>query len=216
MRPLKNVSAYNVMYSKTVKAILSDTYVDEIQGGGDCIKDLETFKTEAEIIMKRGGFALHKWHSNVASLESISNENVNDSDGKLSSASRTNGRILGVPWNKERDTLRIEFTPCIQVNEPITKRKILSAINSVYDLLGWASPISVTAKIIFSEICLRNVGWGHLIPEDIQKRWNAWVQTFSEMSFLTVPRCVTTQDYQQVYLHGFVTLTRLLFALPYT
>ena len=55
MRPLKNVSAYNVMYSKTVKAILSDTYVDEIQGGGDCIKDLETFKTEAEIIMKREG-----------------------------------------------------------------------------------------------------------------------------------------------------------------
>ena len=23
------------------------------------------------------------------------------------------------------------------------------------------------------------------------------------MSFLTVPRCVTTQDYQQIYLHGF-------------
>ena len=101
MRPLKNVSVYNVMYSKTVKAILSDTYVDEIQGGGDCIKDLETFKTEAEIIMKQGGFALHRWHGNVASLESISNENVNDSDGKLSSASTHNGRILGVPWNKE-------------------------------------------------------------------------------------------------------------------
>ena len=61
------MSAYNVMYSKTVKAILSDTYVDEIQGGGDCIKDLETFKTEAEIIMKQGGFALHRWHGNVAS-----------------------------------------------------------------------------------------------------------------------------------------------------
>ena len=140
---------------------------DDIQGGGDCIKDLETFKTEAEIIMKQGGFALHRWHGNVASLESISNENVNDSDGKLSSASRTNGRILGVPWNKERDTLRIEFTPYMQVNEPITKRKILSAINSVYDLLGWASPISITAKITFSEICLRNFGWDHLIPEDI-------------------------------------------------
>ena len=24
-----------------------------------------------------------------------------------------------------------------------------------------------------------------------------------EISFLTVPRCITTQDYQQVYLHGF-------------
>ena len=100
MRPLKNVCAYNVMCPKTVKALLNDTCVDDIQGGGHCIKDLETFKTEAEIIMKRGGYALHKWHSNVASLESISNENVNHSNSKLSSASRTNGRILGVPWNK--------------------------------------------------------------------------------------------------------------------
>ena len=172
----KHVSAYYVMYPKTVKALLNGTYVGDIQGGGDCIKELETFKTEAEIIMKQGGFALHKWHSNATSLESISNENVNDSDGKLSSASRTNERILGVPWNKKRDTLRIEFGPCMQVNEPITKRKILSAINSVYDLLEWASPISITAKIIFSEICLRNVGWDHLIPEDIQKRWSAWVK----------------------------------------
>ena len=154
----KHVSAYSVMYPKTVQALINDTYVDDIQGGGDCIKDLETFKTEAEIIMKQGRFALHKWHSNITSLESISNEIVNNGDGKLSPASRTNGRILGVSWNKERDTLRIEFTPCMQVKEPITKRKILSATKSVYDLLGWTSPISITAKIIFSEICLRNFG----------------------------------------------------------
>ena len=180
------------------------------QGGGDCIKDLETFKSEIESIMKQGGFALHKWHSNVTSLESISNEIVNDSDGKLLPASRTNERILGVPWNKERDTLRIEFTPCMQVKEPITKRKILSAIKSAYNFLGLASPISITAKIIFSEICLRHLGWDHLIPEDIQKRWNAWVKTFSERSFLTVPRCVTTQDYQQVYLSGFADPTKVV------
>ena len=114
--------------------------------------------------MKQGVFVLHKWHSNITSLQPISNEIVYDSNGKLSPDSRTNGRILGVSWNKERDTLRIEFTPCMQVKEPITKRKILSAINSVYDFLGWASPISITIKIIFSEIFLRNAGWVHLIP----------------------------------------------------
>ena len=100
--------------------------------------------------MKQGEFTLHKWHSNVTSLELISNETVNNGDSKLSSASRTNGRILGVPWNKERDTLRIEFTPCMQVKEPITKRKFLSGINSVYDLLGWASPISTELSRLFS------------------------------------------------------------------
>ena len=56
----RHVSAYNVMYPETVNALLNDTYVDDIQGGGDCIKDLETFKAEPKIIMKQGGFALHK------------------------------------------------------------------------------------------------------------------------------------------------------------
>ena len=55
----KYMSVYNVVYPKTVKALLNGTYVDDIQGSGDCIKDLGTFKTEAEIIMKQGGFALH-------------------------------------------------------------------------------------------------------------------------------------------------------------
>ena len=95
------MSAYNVMYPKTVKALLNDTYVDDIQDGEGCIRALETLKTEAEIIMKQREFTLHKWCSNVTSLESISNENVNDSDCKLSPASRTNGRILRVPWIKK-------------------------------------------------------------------------------------------------------------------
>ena len=90
------------------------------------------------------------------------------------------------------------------------QKKNLLAINSVYNLLGWASPISITAKIIFSKVCLRNVGWDHLIPEDIQKRWNIWVKTFSEMIFLTVQCCITTQDYQQVYLQGFANASKVV------
>ena len=90
------------------------------------------------------------------------------------------------------------------------QKKNLLAINSVYNLLGWASPISITAKIIFSKVCLRNVGWDHLIPEDIQKRWNVWVKTFSEMIFLTVQCCITTQDYQQVYLQGFADASKVV------
>lgn len=80
----------------------------------------------------------------------------------------------------------------MQIKEPIAKRKFLPVINSIYDLLGWAYLILITAKIIFCEIYLRNVGWDHLIQENMHKRWNTWV----EMSVLTVPRCITAQDYQ--------------------
>ena len=76
-------------------------FIDDIQGGGDCIKDLKTLKTEAKIIMKQQGFTPHKWYSNVTFLESISHEIINNGDGKLFLYSRKNRRILRVPWNKE-------------------------------------------------------------------------------------------------------------------
>ena len=56
----KYVSTFNAMYPQTVKALLNGTYAGDMQGGGGCIKDLETFKTDAEIIVEEKGFSLHK------------------------------------------------------------------------------------------------------------------------------------------------------------
>ena len=52
-------------------ALLEDTYVDDIHGGGDVEEDAATFKEEASNIMSEGGFTLHKWHSNVERLNSV-------------------------------------------------------------------------------------------------------------------------------------------------
>ena len=52
-------------------ALLEDTYVDNIHGGGDVEEDTATFKEEAPNIMSEGGFTLHKWHSNVERLNSV-------------------------------------------------------------------------------------------------------------------------------------------------
>ena len=52
-------------------ALLEDTYVDDIQGGGEVEEDGTTFKEEASNIMSKVGFTLHKWHSNVERLNSV-------------------------------------------------------------------------------------------------------------------------------------------------
>ena len=70
---------------------------------------------------------------------------------------------------------------------PLTKRKILAAINSVYDLLGWASPVMITGKILFSELCLCKVSWDEQVPDDIVRRWNQWAKTLRECTKITVP-----------------------------
>ena len=51
-------------YPSTADELLKNTYVDDVQSGGDCVEELISFKKEAMRIME-GGFHLHKWHSNM-------------------------------------------------------------------------------------------------------------------------------------------------------
>ena len=58
---------------------------------------------------------------------------------------------------------------------PLTKRKMLSAINGVYDLLGLAAPVTIMGKIRYSDVCLRKLRWDQVVPDDIQRSWNNWL-----------------------------------------
>ncbi|CAB4000004.1 Hypothetical predicted protein [Paramuricea clavata] len=45
-------------------------------------------------------------------------------------------KILGLKWNKLKDTLAVDFTSC-KATQEYTKRGILRAMAKVYDPLGW-------------------------------------------------------------------------------
>ena len=47
----KHVGKFSSKYPETTRSLLTDSYVDDIQGGGKKPTDLETFKTEATAIM---------------------------------------------------------------------------------------------------------------------------------------------------------------------
>ena len=62
---------------------------------------------------------------------------------------------------------------CLKVAEYNTKRMLLPAIYSIYDILGLASPVAIIAKLLYSEICLKKFGWDKILPEGIIKPWKA-------------------------------------------
>jgi len=65
----KHLIQYRETFPETVKALLKNTYVDDMQFGGYKREDLLKFKVEATQILQDGGFELHKWHSNVPEAE---------------------------------------------------------------------------------------------------------------------------------------------------
>ena len=60
---------YLTKYPKVIKIMSHDMYVDDLTYGGNKVGEVESLKQKCEELFKKGGFHLHKWHSNIPSLE---------------------------------------------------------------------------------------------------------------------------------------------------
>ena len=118
---------------ETVSTLRENTYVDNLMMTGTQVEDLEKFKTEATKILDSGKFPVHKWETNVPSLESPNMPNP--------------GKILGHVWHKTEDILKVQ----VQESEggKLTKRVILSRLGRIFDPLGIISPTMVEGKRIY-------------------------------------------------------------------
>ena len=114
-----------------------------MQTGGDHGK-LVQFKEESAVILKSAKFPVHKWESNVQSLES---ECMPDPS-----------KILEHTWNKDDDTLELSLKPFPQ-EQPVAKRSIFSYLGTVYDPLRIISPTMADGKHIYGEACDEKKGW---------------------------------------------------------
>ncbi|XP_070550021.1 uncharacterized protein [Ptychodera flava] len=178
--------------------------------GGNKEDDVATFKAESTKILLVGGFNLHKWHSNIDHLnaENDKKEEETYTTRFLGNTSGNETKILGIPWNKEEDTLTISFESCQKSSEQITKRKMLADINSIFDILGWNSPVTITAKLIFSEVCLLQLCWDEEIPDEIHRKWQMWINSLQRTPTITVPRCVFTDNPTHYEMHGFADASK--------
>ena len=201
----KHLEKHSEEYPATSAALIADTYVDDIQGGGRDVDEVETFKREATEIFAKAGFTLHKWHSNLQEFES--NEEAQESE-RLGEKHRKT-KILGISWDKQGDKLEINFAECVNANKQLTKRKRVSIINSVFDILGWTSPIMISAKLLFGQVCKLKLKWDEALPKEIEKRWNCWIQSLIKNPRLSVPRSVVQVKKSDFELHGFADASKV-------
>ena len=60
---------YQTNYPKVTDNISYDMYLGDSTSGGNTVGEVEILKQKCEELFKKGGFNLHKWHSNIPSLE---------------------------------------------------------------------------------------------------------------------------------------------------
>ena len=99
----------------------------------------------------------------------------------------TEDRALGVCWRVQEDQLSFQVQG---MEQPLTKRGVLSMLSSVYDPLGLASPFVLRARRIIQNLCRTKIGWDEPIPEMEREQWDQWVSGLQDMDKICVPRCL--------------------------
>ena len=190
---------------EVVKKIRKELYVDDLISGSITVHKAREVKDKATVVFRDACFTLHKWHSNAPELEADQSsaedaEEATYAKQQLGAPQGNMSRILGLPWNKKRDTVSVEV-PTEQAR--LTKRGILAKLAKIYDPLGLISPETLRGKLIYRAVCDSKRAWDAELLRDMTKAWVKWESGLSQ-SF-EVPRslAVHREEIEGIELHSF-------------
>ena len=149
----KHFENYKQAYAKIIEIVENDMYVDNLVMGEESLDEVKIIKEKSIELFEKGDFNLHKWNSNVPSLESKSAEGKQELTRAKQILSQDSNeiKILGLCWNKEKDNISV-VKPTTKEKRP-TKTNILSELASVSDAIGLISPSHLIGKILYREVC---------------------------------------------------------------
>ena len=99
-------------------------------------------------------------------------------------------------------------------DKPFTRRGILSVTSSVYDPLGLVSPVVVSAKKLFQDLCRKKLGWDDVIASEEAMRWKTWLANLPKLSQVVVSRHLKPGNFGEILssqLHHFADASQVAF-----
>ena len=94
-------------------------------------------------------------------------------------------RSLGIRWNLTSDMF--EFHVAMN-DKPMTRRGVLSVVNSLFDPLGFLSPVIVCGKLILRDVVTETANWDEPLPEHILSTWRTWSSNLKTLEEVHIPR----------------------------
>ena len=200
----QHLANFRTVHPEIVSEIEKSLYVDDLISGG--VKEIEAkqLKSKATEIFADATFDLHKWHSNVRELESPNNVQGEETETfakqQLGVSGGNQASILGLPWNKETDTIGVNIPP-----DPTesTKRGILGKVARVYDPLGLVAPLTLTGKLLYRDVCNAKLAWDSQLPQELSRKLMKWEESLpaSAMTKRSLPS--QREEITDIHLHSF-------------
>ena len=157
-------------------------YVNDCLCSVSSVKEGIKIVTQLPQLLQKSGFHLTKWSSNNSSvLQAVPSPERSTLLLNLDLDNNSIEQVLGVGWNIKKDVF--EF----RANIPphcLNRRGILSTLSSLFDLLGFVSPIILNSMILPQNLCKQGSNWDDDISDTEVVQWQAWLQTLTQLQNL--------------------------------
>ncbi|XP_075150695.1 uncharacterized protein LOC142224793 [Haematobia irritans] len=181
-------------FPTAAEIIRSQMYVDDILAGAHSLDD--AMKSRDELIEVLGAAGLIYENGLLIDFLNISNE----------STAKT-----GLRWNAGKDVFFFKLVSA-PTRSSVTKRAVLSEIAKLFDPAGWLAPKIMVAKIIMQQIWKDKTDWDECLKPMTLNRWFAFLDDYSEIERIEIPRWVGFSPDHEVQLHAFCDASEKAYA----
>jgi hypothetical protein len=206
--------AHAEQFPEARELIKNNFYVDDALGAADSPMQAIKMIQDTRAVLSKFNIRLHKISSSspevlAAFPMSELGEKAEVIDLTMSGMQRT----LGIIWNTSSDSFTIH---CNLPIRSLTKRGILSTINSLYDPLGFVCPIVLGGRLLQRKIIppkhqdrqeTEEYNWDDPLPHPLGIEWSSWVSLLnSSDERISVPRSFNPPGFGSVLrteLHTF-------------
>lgn len=180
-------------------------YVDDVLTGSDDLSTAKRIREDLTELTGRACMKLCKWRTSSPQLrDSIPEELRELTNLSISLAPSECPKTLGLHWDTNKDCFFVP-TPEVQEQPRVTKRVLASVVATIFDVLGWFSPATLTAKMLLQETWSLKIDWDHPLPDFLHQKWNVWIRELPEIMNCPVPRHLGLMNVPVIdrQLHGF-------------
>ena len=166
-------------------------YVDNYMNTYSSENELIADKVILDDVMTEASMPLQEWVSNDAHFNSLYNVVVPETQS-----------VLGLCWNPITDSMNVVVGDKLDQEDSwrYTKRSILSLVSSIYDPLGWVSPLTVRGKMFLQTLWKEKRDWDETLNPDQIKIICEVLVDLKRVSEFVLPRHVL---YNSADLHVF-------------
>ena len=188
---------------QTLETVKNNFYVDDMLKSCASADEANQLIQQLQTLLRSGGFHLTKFASNSSmALRSVSENDRVEGTIPLNSQNDTTQQALGVTWNTVTDDLRVRMN----VHErPFTRRGLLSAVSTIFDVLGIVQPFVLPARKLLQEACRSGASWDASLDEQQIEVYKKWLIALSSLNNISIPRSfkLSNQNLTRIELHVF-------------